>query len=133
MPANRYFAGVVRPGLARGRKLGFPTANLEVNDREVESLERGVFAGVVQWEGESEYGALINIGVRPTFAEGGLSIELHLLDFTGDLYGKFLQVTIIERLRDERRFGNVEALIEQIKSDVKHARTVLEDRTVRSN
>ena len=132
MAASRNFAGIIRSGLARGRKLGFPTANLEV-DRELENFEQGVFAGVVQWEEEGEYGALINIGVRPTFAEGGLSIELHILDFTGDLYGKFLRVTILERLRDERRFESVEALIEQIKSDIKYARIVLENRAVHPN
>jgi riboflavin kinase/FMN adenylyltransferase len=63
--------------------------------------------------------------VRPTFSEGVLSIELHLLDFSGDLYGKSLQVEIIEKLRDERRFESVEDLVGQIKLDIDQARAVL--------
>lgn len=123
---GKTFSGKVGYGLARGRKLGFPTANLEVDEEEGRTLARGVFLGKVQWAGEEkEYTALVNIGVRPTFAEGELSIELHLLDFSGDLYGKILQVEIIQKLRDERRFERVEDLVVQIKLDIDQARAAL--------
>lgn len=128
MPGGEWqsFSGTVGYGLARGRELGFPTANLEVGREEGRGLARGVFVGKVQWVGEERgYAALVNIGVRPTFSEGVLSIELHLLDFSGDLYGKSLQVEIIEKLRDERRFERVEDLVVQIKLDIDQAREIL--------
>lgn len=128
MPGGEWgtFSGTVGYGLARGRQLGFPTANLEVGEEEGRGLARGVFVGKVQWTGEGRgFAALVNIGVRPTFSEGVLSIELHLLDFSGDLYGKTLQVEIIEKLRDERRFERVEDLVAQIKLDIDQARAVL--------
>jgi len=118
------FSGVVECGQGRGRELGFPTANLKV-DSSALSLERGVYVGQVIWEGGASYDALINFGLRPTFAEEEMSLELHVLDFSGDLYGKTIDVTILTRLRDERRFNGREELIQQIKSDVKQARAVL--------
>jgi len=118
--------GTVGYGLGRGRQLGFPTANLEMDEELGGNLAQGVFVGEVLWVGkESGYTALINIGVRPTFPEEGLSIELHLLDFSGNLYGKSLQVEIIKKLRDERRFERVEDLVAQIRLDIDQARAVI--------
>ena len=121
------FRGVVRHGQARGRQLGFPTANLEVGSGTQFRLERGVYVGGVKWEGEVEFGTLINIGVRPTFAEEELVVELHILDFSGDLYGKILEVTVLRRLRDEKAFASVEELKKQIDLDIEQARVFLDD------
>ena len=121
------FRGVVHHGQARGRVLGFPTANLKVESPIDKEFHRGVYVGLVQWEGGPQFGTLINFGVRPTFAEGELSIELHILDFSGNLYGKTLDVTVVQRLRDEQRFEGVDALIKQIELDIKQARSVLQE------
>ena len=84
----------------------------------------------VQWNvdrdhGGREYGAVINIGVRPTFSERELVVEAHLLDFSGNLYGKLLEVSVFERLREERRFADVDSLILQVRKDIEMARTAL--------
>lgn len=119
------FSGTVRPGRVRGRQLGFPTANLQVAPERAAQLPRGVWAGMARWEGEPWRGALINIGTRPTFAEQELSIEAHVLDFSGDLYGKTLEVELVRRLRAEQRFASVEALVEQLEKDRENAREIL--------
>jgi riboflavin kinase / FMN adenylyltransferase len=119
------FAGIVGHGRERGRKLGFPTANLEVGKEVEDELARGVFVGTVCWEDGPELEALVNIGSRPTFSERNLSLEVHVLDFTGDLYGKRLAVKLLQKLRDECRFAGAEELIAQIRSDIEQARTVL--------
>lgn len=118
------FSGVVRPGLQRGRQLGFPTANLEVDPQLAGQLPRGVFAGRLHWEGEGWNWAVINIGTRPTFAPGALSIEAHILDFGGDLYDKTLEVELLRRLREEKHFAAVEELIAQIGKDIAETRNI---------
>ena len=82
------------------------------------------------WEGEARRGALVNIGMRPTFGGQGLSIELHILDFSGDLYGKILEVELVKRLRDERFFEEIEALVRQIELDIKQAQLFLADHAI---
>ena len=116
------FSGLVRPGLKRGRQLGFPTANIEVDAKISGQLPRGVFAGRAHWEGENWRWALTNIGTRPTFDPGDLSIEVYLLDFKGDLYGKTLQVELLRYLRGEKRFATVADLIAQIEQDIEETR-----------
>jgi len=123
------FCGVVRHGRARGRQLGFPTANLEVETELASQIDRGVYAGCAQWEGERARGVVVNIGVRPTFTEDHLSVEVHVLDFGGDLYGKRIAVTLLEKLRDEKHFPSAERLIEQIVVDVDQARLIWRERT----
>lgn len=111
--------GEVVRGLGRGRTLGFPTANVKT-DR-VLPLPPGVYAchGLV---GSVKYRAVVNIGVRPTFGEGQFAVEAHLLDFSGDLYGSRFELQFLRRLRDERKFTDVEALRAQIAQDVTAAR-----------
>lgn len=114
---GRSFAllGRVERGDERGRKLGFPTANLALH-HEV-TPPRGVYVGRVEVDGV-RYRALINIGVRPTFK--GVpeeKVEAHLLGFEGDLYGRVLEVELLRRLRDERKFASVDELIAQIRAD----------------
>ena len=118
------FSGVVERGQGRGRELGFPTANLKIDSAALE-LSRGVYLGKVMWEGCPPFDALINFGLRPTFGEKEMSLELHILDFSGDLYGKKLDVNILKRLRNEQRFDGREELIQQIQSDIKQARMFL--------
>lgn len=120
----RQFAGVVEAGRARGRSLGFPTANLTVDASTQRQLPRGVYVGRARRQGD-EWGAVINIGERPTFEEAGISLEVHLLDFSGDIYGETLSVELIRLLRPERRFSSVEALACQIERDIREARTEL--------
>lgn len=117
-------AGRVMSGHGRGgRLLGFPTANLRVVDELLPGP--GVYAVLV----ELEEGRLImganNIGNNPTFDDGALSVETHLLDFQGDLYGRDIKVHFVEHLRSEMRFNSPEELAAQIGKDVANARQVL--------
>jgi riboflavin kinase/FMN adenylyltransferase len=123
--AGPRFRGRVRQGRGRGRTLGFPTLNLELDRAQVQNLPQGVYAAQIAWEGQPPMGALANIGMRPTFGERELSIEVHVLDFAGDLYGQEVEVALLGRLRDEREFPNVQALVEQIKIDCQQARALL--------
>lgn len=126
------FSGVVSRGQQRGRQLGFPTANLEVDLPTAEDLPRGVFGGRLRWEGGDWQWAVVNIGHRPTFAAGALSIEAHVLDYAGDLYGKVLEVELLWHLRGERRFAGTGELSAQIALDVEHARNYI-NRSVKNN
>ena len=124
-----HFSGVVAHGEGRGKKLGFPTANLAVDDNLLARLPPGVFAGRVWWENADacevdDHAAIVNVGVRPTFGERDLSVELHILDFSGDLYGRTLHVSLQARLRDEQRFPDRESLVDQIRRDVETARRI---------
>jgi riboflavin kinase/FMN adenylyltransferase len=112
--------GEVMHGDERGRKLGFPTANL-IPAEELICPGHGIYA--CRADG---YAAAVSIGVRPTFKTGrGELIEAYLLDFEGDLYGCTLQLDFLQRLRGERRFASAEALVEQMRRDVEQARTVV--------
>jgi riboflavin kinase / FMN adenylyltransferase len=111
--------GEVVRGDGRGRELGFPTANLVPDERLVRP-DQGVYACRV--DGRA---AAINIGVRPQFETGrGVLIEAHLIDFEGDLYGQELRLEFLRRLRGEKLFSSVDALVEQIGRDVEQAREV---------
>jgi riboflavin kinase/FMN adenylyltransferase len=117
--------GKVVKGAGRGRALNIPTANLSVLDERA-CPGSGVYACRAQVEG-LQWMAVANIGLRPTFEGDGRVpvVEAHLLDFDGDLYGKEMRLTFIERLRDERRFPGPEALLEQIQRDILQARAIL--------
>lgn len=118
--------GTVVSGAGRGRTIGFPTANVDTQN-ELRPAP-GVYAIRVRLQ--SEVGGpwrpgAANIGVKPTFGGTEVTIEAHLLDFSGDLYGQELRVQFLERLRPEQRFGSVAELVGQIKRDVEAARTVV--------
>lgn len=115
--------GRVVAGERRGRLLGFPTANLHVRSRMLLPAD-GVYAIAATVDGRRVAGVL-NIGVRPTFGEQRHTIEAHLLDWSGELYGRLLTVALLERLRDERAFGSPAALREAIAADVARARVVV--------
>lgn len=114
--------GLVGKGQRRGQKLGFPTANLE----QVQTLVPGdgVYAVRVPYEGMNWPGAA-NVGPNPTFGENARKVEIHLIGFQGDLYGKPLAVDFIERLRDTRPFKEVEALVEQLRCDIDQAQRIV--------
>jgi riboflavin kinase/FMN adenylyltransferase len=115
--------GEVVPGDKRGTSIGFPTANVQP-DSEAVIPARGVYAGFVSF-GEKEYAACTNVGVAPTFARTESRVEAHLLDFEGDLYGRVVDVSFVERIREERRFSGVDELTEQIRRDVEGARIIV--------
>lgn len=118
--------GEVVPGDGRGRLIGIPTANLDVwSGRALPGV--GVYVCRTQVNGRM-WGAVANIGVRPTFENQPATprVEAHLLDYDDDLYGQELPLEFIARLRDERRFSGVEALVAQIQADIGEARKMLE-------
>jgi riboflavin kinase/FMN adenylyltransferase len=113
---------VVRGRDRGGRLLGFPTANLVL--MEELTPKSGVYATEVWVDGRRYQGAT-NVGYNPTFGNGVLSVETHLIDFTGELYGKTLQVRFVKRLRDEKAFSGPPELSAQIRRDVEEARKIL--------
>ncbi|MGI9098796.1 MAG: bifunctional riboflavin kinase/FAD synthetase [Solirubrobacteraceae bacterium] len=116
--------GEVARGDRRGRELGYPTANL-VPDPAYVTPGHGVYAALATTDTGDTHAAAVSIGVRPTFVTGrGELIEAYLLDFDGDLYGSRLQLAFLKRLRGEKRFDSVDALIEQMALDVEAARTI---------
>ena len=125
LPSVSVVSGTVRSGSSRGKSLGFPTANLEIEGKAGDRVAPGVYAAWVVWETGPRFAAVANVGCRPTFDEGEVTFEVHVLDFTGDLYGKVLEVTLALRLRDEMRFEDVEALVAQIGRDIEQARSWL--------
>jgi riboflavin kinase / FMN adenylyltransferase len=119
------FEGEVVSGDRRGRELGVPTANLVPGDAYV-APGHGVYAAAAEG-----YPTAVNVGVRPTFESGrGLLVEAHLIGFEGDLYGKQLRIAFLERMRGEKRFESVEALVEQMQQDLVQAREIA-DRLLR--
>ncbi len=116
--------GLVVGGDQRGRRIGFPTANLHVDERKLLPAF-GVYAGFASWAGERQTPCVVNIGIRPTFDPPQLKVEAHILDFDGDLYGQTLTLSLGRYLRGEQAFPSVDALVKQIRADVKEARSVL--------
>ena len=124
--------GTVIKGDARGRRLGYNTANLDLGHEVRPPF--GVYATVAIVDGV-RHSSITNVGYRPTItqnlppgAKPDLLIETHLFDFHADLYGKKIEVLFIEKLRDERRFPDVEALVEQIRKDEARARAIFDAR-----
>jgi len=116
-------AGEVVHGAKRGRRMGFPTANLAVNsDRVVPG--NGVYA-TWAYLGDERYLSVTNVGTRPSFDNGVRSIEVHLLEFSDDIYGYDLALEFVARLRSEARFADLQTLIAQIAQDVMAARQIL--------
>jgi riboflavin kinase / FMN adenylyltransferase len=116
---GRYYtlSGTVISGDKRGRELGFPTANIKVDDKDKVIPALGIYA-VEFIVDHKAYKGLLSIGKRPTFYEEGEIVpEVYIYDFSDDIYGKFVTVNIIARLRGEEKFNSVEELISQMKRD----------------
>jgi riboflavin kinase/FMN adenylyltransferase len=122
---NYSLHGPVVQGDGRGRKIEFPTANIEYPAEKL-IPSNGIYVGRAR-VGGSEYAAAVNVGVRPTFHDeaGRPIVEAYLLDFDGDLYGRDIRLEFVARLRDELKFPSVEALVEQMHRDVAQTRQVL--------
>ena len=114
--------GQVVPGSARGRGLGFPTANLDLSSELIPG--RGVYA-VRVLIGTSTHAGVANLGVRPTFGKHQFCMEVHLFDLDADLYKQALRVEFVQRIREERRFESSDALVSQIQKDVAEAKGIL--------
>jgi len=116
--------GHVVKGAGRGRGLGIPTANLDVPDKVI-LPKVGVYAGWMEADG-TRHPAVINVGYNPTFEDRDRPIvEVHALDFDGDLYGKVIGVEFTHHLRDELKFPDAESLMEEIRRDIARARGLL--------
>ena len=111
--------GLVEHGDARGRELGYPTANVPVQDRKIRD---GVWVGTVCVDPEGlgpSFAAAVSVGHRPTYYRKGTRLmEAHLLDFSGDLYGRSVLVTLHCYIRPQRKFRGTEELVDQIRRDV---------------
>ncbi len=118
---NYSFSGVVVEGAKRGRTLGFPTANIRLDDERKSVPKRGVYIVSCELGNEHHYG-IMNIGMRPTFEnKKELVIEVHILNFNKDIYGEHIKTDFLKRMRDERKFESKEELIHQIEEDKKQA------------
>ena len=119
--------GMVGEGEKLGTRLGFPTANLQTEDGQL--LPQGVYAGYAHRPDGPCYPAAINLGTRPSVSSGhSTSIEAHLLDFSGDLYGQYLDLEIVRFIREERKFNSVTELTDQIRKDIEHVRNFVPQR-----
>ncbi len=113
-------------GDKRGREIGFPTANQRVADH-VMLPSYGIYASIVEMDGK-RYPACSSIGIRPMFEVATPIVETHILNWSGDLYGKVLHVEPVQKLRDEAKYGSLEALTAQIAQDCKDAEALLVSR-----
>jgi riboflavin kinase/FMN adenylyltransferase len=114
-----YVDGVVVEGRRRGREIGFPTANLQTENELIPP--NGVYATTVTIDG-IVHPSITNIGVRPTFGDStATTIEAYVMGFNGDLYGQRVRLGFVQRLRDERKFDDVDALRAQIEADRRRA------------
>jgi riboflavin kinase/FMN adenylyltransferase len=105
--------------------LGFPTANLEITQDLYPN--EGVYAATVMVD-ERRYDGVVNIGTNPTFGDEQLAVEVFLFDYQGDLYGKELQVALVDKLRDEQTFPSPKLLVRQIEKDIQRAKEILREK-----
>lgn len=116
--------GIVVKGFQNGRKLGYPTANINISDRNKLIPRKGVYAVFVRHAGK-KYGGMLSIGFNPTFSGTQLSIEVNILEFNKEIYGEKITIELLEYMRDEKKFDSMEALIKAIDGDKEMIETVL--------
>jgi len=110
--------GTVVPGAARGRSIGFPTANIQVDHPRKLVPREGVYAVMVNVDSSGRLlKGMMNIGRRPTFGGGPVKIEVHIIDFESELYERSIEVLFVRRLRDEMRFASIDDLVRQLNED----------------
>ena len=117
---GRYYSlhGIVTSGYHEGRKIGFPTANIDLGTSCLLAPAGGVYAVKVWLDGESESRVgMLNIGTRPTFGGNDVSIEVNIFGFAGDIYGQNIRVEFCKRIRSEHKFDNIDQLVAQLKKD----------------
>ncbi|NLD58765.1 MAG: FMN adenylyltransferase [Clostridiales bacterium] len=117
-----HITGIVSEGKRIGRRLGFPTANILPDPESPPPKRNGVYIASIALEDGRTLPCILNQGRHPTLPEGAPTIEAHVLDFDGDLYGQRVEVLYLKYLRPERRFESPEALRSQIASDETRAR-----------
>ncbi len=117
--------GRVRHGEKRGRQLGFPTANIALNRARTTLL--GVYVVYVNGLDGGRHKGVANIGTRPVFDGKQLFLEVHLLDYSGDIYGKYISIEFLQHLRGEQKFASVNELKSQIEQDIDRARVIFEN------
>ncbi|WP_297087273.1 bifunctional riboflavin kinase/FAD synthetase [uncultured Draconibacterium sp.] len=130
--ANQYLGyrftlhGTVVNGKQLGRKLGFPTANIEASDKYKIIPGYGVYAVLIEID-DKQYKGMLNIGTRPTFNNNAdnRSIEVNIFDFAENIYGKSITLVFIDKIREEKKFAGVDALVEQLKTDKEVAQELL--------
>lgn len=122
MNTQYHICGVVEGGKRLGRTIGFPTANIRATLPE--DIPFGVYAAWLALDGQ-RYGCMVNIGRHPTVPDGKPTVEAHIFDFDGDIYGRSLQVETVAYLRPEVRFPSLDALKAQLAQDGLRAREIL--------
>ena len=121
-----FVTGEVIHGEKRGRELGYPTANIRLDNNC--ALRHGIYAvrvGLGQGKDQVRFDGVASFGRRPTFDNGAPLLEIFLFDFKGDLYGQALDVAFIDFIRDEKKFSSVDALVKQMNDDSARARAAL--------
>ena len=124
---NYSASGQVISGQRLGRTLGVPTANIALEP--TNRLAHGVYAVIARVDGGA-FPAVASFGTRPTVDDGPPLLEVHLLDFDGDLYGRDMEVEFIERIRDELKFDSLPLLVAEMERDKARARAILESRVL---
>ena len=122
---NWYIRGLVEHGDGRGRELGFPTANLKLHN--YQKLQYGVYAVKVIIENKYFYG-VANFGTRPTFADKKELLEVHILDYSANIYNKNITVEFVDFIRQEKKFSNIDDLRLQINQDISKSQMILRDK-----
>ena len=120
-----HFTANVISGTSIGKTIGFPTANLDIQDKLKIIPADGVYVVKIGYKKKQYYG-MMNIGVKPTFQAQSRSIEVHIFDFNQDIYNNSLCIYVLSRLRDEIKFNNINELKTQLQEDSDHARIILE-------
>ena len=118
-----YLRGKVITSDKRGRALGFPTANLDIEPQQA-LPGNGIYATITQVNSK-RFPSATNVGTRPTFGEGKKMVETHLIQYKGDLYGKEIRVEFVQKVRDEQRFPSAEELKIQMEKDVQEVEAIL--------
>ncbi|MBP7497851.1 MAG: bifunctional riboflavin kinase/FAD synthetase [Bacteroidales bacterium] len=124
-----HLSGIVSQGSGIGKKLGYPTANISINDKNKLLPEPGIYAAIVVYN-YRHYKAMLYIGNKPTFDNYEQVIEVHIIDFNQDIYNKYLLVKIVEFIRDDIKFSDTQQLIQQIDKDKIIINEILEDEGV---
>jgi len=122
---GRYFhvKGIVITSAKRGRKLGFPTANIDIRRQQALPGD-GIYATIADVDGR-RFASATNVGARPTFGDMRRTVEAYLLNYEGDLYGRELRLDFVQKVRDEQRFASAEELKRQIDRDVREVKAIL--------
>lgn len=124
MNAPFTISGTVIHGNQLGRKLGYPTANLDLPDASQYHHLKGVYAAAVVWQGRI-YPGMANIGFRPTLDHPSFTVEVNLFDFSEDIYGEKISIRFLDRIRDELKFSSLDELVNRMSQDETECRRIL--------